>query len=73
MAGRLARYDPCEVVALVWPLQVALGQTLTTIRLEWRGEVWPKFTVAVAVGLDAFLVKVETLGAVCAVGVESSG
>jgi hypothetical protein len=63
--------DPWQTIALVEPLPVKLGRTETTIRLEWRGEVWPKFTVAVAGALDVFMVRVETLGAVCAVGVDS--
>lgn len=39
----------------------------TTIRLVWRGEVWPKFTVVLTGDIDATMVKSETLGAACAV------
>lgn len=39
----------------------------TTIRLVWRGEVWPKFTVVLTGDIDAAIVTSETLGAACAV------
>ncbi|MHB1008291.1 MAG: hypothetical protein ACYC1E_03415 [Propionibacteriaceae bacterium] len=39
----------------------------TTIRLVWRGETWPKFTVVLSGNLDAAMVKSETLGAAWAV------
>lgn len=38
----------------------------TTIRVVWRGEVWPKFTVVFTGDLDAGMVRSETLGAACA-------
>lgn len=41
----------------------------TTIRLSWRGETWPKFTVVLTGDIDATMVTVETLGAACAVTV----
>ncbi|MFT4165674.1 MAG: hypothetical protein QM650_10585 [Microlunatus sp.] len=41
----------------------------TTIRLHWRGETWPKFTVVLTGDIDAGMVTVETLGAACAVTV----
>lgn len=39
----------------------------TTIRIVWRGEVWPKFTVVFTGNLDASMARTETLGAACAV------
>ena len=39
----------------------------TTIRVVWRGEVWPKFTVVLTGDIDATMVTNETLGAACAV------
>jgi hypothetical protein len=39
----------------------------TIIRLVWRGEAWPKFTVALTGDIDAGMVTSETLGAACAV------
>lgn len=42
----------------------------TTIRLVWRGEVWPKFTVVLTGDLDASMVTSETLGAACAVSIK---
>lgn len=44
----------------------------TTIRLVWRGEVWPKFTVVLTGAIDADLVTTETLGAACAVSINPS-
>lgn len=41
----------------------------TTIRLVWRGETWPKFTVVLTGDIHARMVKSETLGAACAVTV----
>ena len=38
----------------------------TTIRLVWRGEVWPKFTVVLTGDIDATMLTSETLGAACA-------
>jgi hypothetical protein len=42
----------------------------TTIRLVWRGEVWPKFTVVLTGDIDAAVVTCETLGAACAVSIK---
>lgn len=42
----------------------------TTIRLVWRGEVWPKFTVVLTGDIDAAMVTSETLGAACAVSIK---
>lgn len=42
----------------------------TTIRLVWRGEVWPKFTVVLTGDLDAAMITSETLGAACAVSIK---
>lgn len=42
----------------------------TTIRLVWRGEVWPKFTIVLAGDIDAAMVTSETLGAACAVSIK---
>lgn len=42
----------------------------TTIRLVWRGEVWPKFTVVLTGDIDAAMVTSETLGAACAVTIK---
>lgn len=42
----------------------------TTIRLVWRGEVWPKFTVVLTGEIDATMVTSETLGAACAVTIK---
>lgn len=42
----------------------------TTIRLIWRGEVWPKFTVVLTGDIDAGMVVSETLGATCAVSIK---
>lgn len=39
----------------------------TTIRLVWRGEVWPKFTVVLTGDIDAAAVEMKTLGAACVV------
>ena len=44
----------------------------TTIRLVWRGEVWPKFTVVLTGDVGAAMVKSETLGAACAVTITPS-
>ena len=41
----------------------------TTIRLVWRGEVWPKFTVILTGDIDAAMVSCEMLGAACAVSI----
>ena len=41
-----------------------------TIRLVWRGEVWPKFTVVLTGDIDAAMVTSETLGAACAVSIK---
>ena len=43
-----------------------------TIRLVWRGEVWPKFTVVLTGDSDASTVTSETLGAACAVTIRRS-
>lgn len=42
----------------------------TTIRLVWRGEVWPKFTLVLTGDIDAAMVTFETLGAACAVSIK---
>lgn len=42
----------------------------TTIRLVWRGEVWPKFTLVLTGDIDAAMVTSETLGAACAVSIK---
>jgi hypothetical protein len=47
--------------------RTATIQGETTIRLVWRGETWPKFTVVLLGDIDAAMVKSETLGAACAV------
>lgn len=47
--------------------------TETTLRLVWRGETWPKFTVALTGDIDAVSVITETLGAACAVTIRPSG
>ncbi len=44
----------------------------TTVRLVWRGEVWPKFTVVLTGDIDAAMVTSETLGAACAVTLKSA-
>lgn len=44
----------------------------TTIRLVWRGEVWPKFTVVLTGDIDASTVTSETLAAACAVTLRGS-
>ncbi len=54
--------------AFVEPLIVDVGDE-TTLRLVWRGETWPKFTVVLTGDIDAEMVRVETLGAACAVTV----
>jgi len=41
----------------------------TTIRLVWRGETWPKFTVVLTGNIHAHMIKSQTLGAACAVTV----
>lgn len=51
---------------LAEPVVVRLTEE-TTIRLVWRGETWPKFTVVLTSDLPASMVKSETLGAACAV------
>ncbi len=47
--------------------------TETTLRVVWRGETWPKFTVALTGDIDAKSVITETLGAACAVTIRPSG
>ena len=44
-------------------------QDETTIRLVWRGETWPKFTIVLTGNIHARMVKSQTLGAACAVTV----
>ena len=51
--------------------EVLVIEKATTIRLVWRGEVWPKFTVVLTGDIDAAMVKTETLGAACAVSIEA--
>lgn len=41
----------------------------TTLRLVWRGETWPKFTVVLTGDIDAEMITSETLGTACAVTV----
>ena len=48
------------------PIVVQL-QGETTVRLVWRGETWPKFTVVLTGDTPADMVKSEALGAACAV------
>ena len=44
-------------------------QDETTIRLVWRGETWPTFTVVLTGNIHADMVRSQTLGAACAVTV----
>lgn len=39
----------------------------TTVRLLWRGETWPKFTVVLTGDIDAHMARAETLGEACVV------
>ncbi len=49
--------------------QIIQIYTESTLRVLWRGETWPKFTVALTGDIDAKQVTAETLGAACAVTV----
>jgi hypothetical protein len=51
---------------LAEPLMVSVT-TETTVRLVWRGEVWPTFTVVFTGDIGANMVRTQTLGAACAV------
>ena len=57
------------LLELAEPVVVPLRR-ITTLRLVWQGETWPTFVAAFPDPIDGRLVRVQTLGSTCAVGLE---
>jgi hypothetical protein len=52
--------------SLAQPLLAELARE-TAIRIVWRGETWPKFTVMLTDGIAVDQIQIETLGAACVI------